>query len=366
MNMRKGFLTFWLTVCLTGAISLTAPGQESAIAKPEDGDKRFRLVFYNLENAFDTIDDPYPGDDTFLPDGARGWTPYRYWTKIRGLYKVIVATGGWELPDLIGVCEVEHHRVLKDLIHHTPLSKHPYRTLHKNSPDPRGMDVAAIYHPGRLEVISHRYIPVRMEGGSLSTRDILYIKGLIKRRDTLHVFFNHWPSKWQGALKTQAKRNRAAVILKKHIDSIYCTEPDARIVAAGDFNDPPGAECLTKHLNALKLEGTPDKERLYNLSFSWRSLPIGTQKYRAHWQLLDQIIVSGNLLLPGTKCNESYGKTQQGLYTSTSMARIFAPGFLLIEDDHYPGIKPFRTYTGYKYSGGFSDHLPVILDLEMK
>ena len=364
--MRKEFLTFWLLYCLIGSTILSASAQEPAASKTEVSPARFRLIFYNLENAFDTIDDPYAGDDEFLPTGPRGWTPYRYWKKIRGLYKVIVATGGWELPDLIGVCEVEHKRVLTDLIHHTPLSKQPYRILHKDSPDPRGMDVAALYHPGRFEMVSHRFIPIPIEGKSSSTRDILYIKGLVKQRDTLHVFFNHWPSKWQGALKTQAKRNQAAATLRKQIDSIYSSEPNARIVAAGDFNDPPGAPCLTQHLKALKPEGTHNEQRLYNLSFRWKSFPMGTQKYRARWQLLDQIIVSGNLLLPGDEFNDSSGNPKPALYTSPEWARIFAPAFLLTEDLHYTGSKPFRTYTGYKYSGGFSDHLPVILDLHMQ
>jgi len=364
--MKKGVLTFWLTYCLIGSMSLSAPAQDSAATGGEDHDKGFRLIFYNLENAFDTIDDPYPGDDDFLPHGARGWTPYRYWKKIRGLYKVIVAAGGWKLPDLIGVCEVEHQGVLEDMILHTPLSKHPYRILHKNSPDPRGMDVAAIYHPARFEVIAHRFIPIHHKGAVLSTREILYIKGIAKQYDTLHVFFNHWPSKWQGALKTQVKRNQAATILKKHIDSIYQVNSGAKIVAAGDFNDPPGAESLVKHLRAERPNEDPYGNMLYNLSFQWKTLPIGTQKYRARWQLLDQIVVSGNLLLPQEGSTESYEKPQHGLYTSPNRARIFAPDFLLAEDDRYTGSKPFRTYTGYKYAGGFSDHLPVILDLKMK
>jgi len=364
--MKHPFLTFWLIYCLIGSMSHSSPAQEAASDISEGNGKRFRLIFYNLENAFDTLDDGYSGDDTFLPGGSRGWTPYRYWKKIRGLYQVMVAAGGWESPDLIGVCEVEHQHVLDDLIHHTPLSKYAYRILHKDSPDPRGMDVAALYQPARFQLIAHRFLPVSRQGQSLPTRDILYIKGLVEHEDTLHVFFNHWPSKWQGALKTQTKRNRAAAILRKHIDSLYSKEPNARIVAAGDFNDPPEAESLTRHLKAHKPTGKAEKQMLYNLSFNWKTLAIGTQKYRAHWQLLDQIIVSGNLLLAGQKHSTSPKEQQQGLYTSENLARIFAPGFLLTNDEHFTGTKPFRTYTGYRYTGGFSDHLPVILDLYRK
>ena len=362
MTMEKNNLTFWLTCCMIvffihagfaqQLINKRLTGGDQAVRKDQafQRDQAFRLIFYNLENAFDTIDDPYPGDDEFLPEAPRRWTSYRYWKKIRGLYKVIVAAGSWQPPDIVGVCEVENRQVISDLVQATPLAKHPYRILHTNSPDPRGMDVAAIYHPRRFRLITHCFIPVQQAGQSLSTRNILYIKGIAKGRDTLHIYFSHWPSKWQGTLKTQAKRNQAARVLRRHIDSIRNAENEACIVAMGDFNDPPGAPCLLKHLGAGKIKGIPHRDSLYNLSFAWKDLPVGTQKYRAHWQLLDQIIVTGNMI-----------ETRN---SAIQQARIFSPAFLLTDDSRYTGTKPFRTYTGYSYTGGFSDHLPVILEVD--
>lgn len=332
------------------------------------------ILFYNLENVFDTIDDPCAGDDDFLPQGARRWNGYRYRQKLNRLYKVLVAAGGWDAPDVIGVCEVENRRVLEDLVHRTPFSRYPYQIIHKDSPDARGMDVAALYHTQRFFPLSHDYIPLQKGGTTLSTREILYIKGLVRsKQDTLHLFFNHWPSKWQGALATRPKRILAARTLREKIDSIRRLHPRAFIAAMGDFNDPPEAESLTRHLGAEEFTGTARPENLYNLSFPWQHQAAGTQKYRENWQVIDQVMVSGTLLKDrtnGTRDDAKKPKLRRypgkGLHTAPNLARIFQPPFLLTSDKQYTGTKPFRTWLGYRYQGGFSDHLPVMLEIRFK
>jgi endonuclease/exonuclease/phosphatase family metal-dependent hydrolase len=346
-----------LLLIAAGYLSLVTAGafsQPKTNAFNPESTRAIRIVFYNLENAYDTIDDPFAGDDEFIPDGPRSWNPYRYRQKLKNLYKVILAAGKWSPPDIIGVCETENRRVLEDLTRHTPLSRYPYGIIHKDSPDPRGIDVAALYNEQNFQPIQHHFLPVCFDSNKGCTRDILYIKGQVSTGDTLHLFFNHWPSKWQGELQTQSKRNQAARILRRHIDSIQRQHRAPLILALGDFNDSPQAECMTRYLKTKNTSSAIKPEELYNLSFPWISGPTGTQKYRANWEVLDQVIVSGSLL------------SGRGLYTTKENAHIFGPSFLLEEDSRFTGSKPFRTYSGYRYIGGFSDHLPVILDLKIK
>lgn len=370
--MNRLLLTFCLLLGTIPFVTCPATGQSDTPSPLKNAAPGMDILFYNLENVFDTIDDPCAGDDDFLPQGARRWNGYRYRQKLNRLYKVLVAAGEWDAPYVIGVCEVENRRVLEDLVHRTPFSRYPYRIIHKDSPDARGMDVAALYHAHRFFPLSHDYIPLRKGGTTLSTREILYIKGLVhSKQDTLHLFFNHWPSKWQGALATRPKRILAARTLRKKIDSIRRLHPGAFIAAMGDFNDPPEAESLTRHLGAEEFTGTARPDKLYNLSFPWQDQAAGTQKYRENWQVIDQVMVSGTLLKDRTNgTRDDVKKTQpgrypgKGLHTNPDLARIFQPPFLLTTDKQYTGTKPFRTWVGYRHQGGFSDHLPVMLEIQ--
>jgi len=349
--MRRALLILWITGWLFALAPASFSQEKTGGFDPESG-RALRIMFYNLENAYDTIDDPFAGDDEFTPHSPRSWSPYRYRQKLENIYKVILAAGGWTPPEIIGVCETENRRVLEDLTTKTPLSRYPYRIIHQQSPDPRGIDVALLYNQQAFQPILHHFIPVCFDNSRGCSRDILYVKGLASGGDTLHIFVNHWPSKWQGELQTQPKRNRAAQILRNHIDSIQQQHTAPHILALGDFNDSPQAESLSRYLKAQPLSPGTLPEGLYNLSHLWISGPTGTQKYRESWEILDQIIVSGSLL------------TGRGLHTTKDNAHIFRPSFLLEEDSRYTGNKPFRTYSGYRYIGGFSDHMPVILDLK--
>jgi predicted extracellular nuclease len=329
----------------------SASGQQSSFSFEPEKDRKLRVMFYNAENAFDTINNPGTDDQEFLPSGPRHWNKYKYYDKINKIYKVIAAAGGWTPPEIIGLCEIENKSILKDIVRETPFSKYQYQIIHKNSPDHRGIDVAAIYNASKFKLISYRYIPVRLPEPYRSTREILYIKGWPVSSDTMHIYFNHWPSKWQGAMRSQPKRIKAAQVLRCQIDSLFKLDSNASILLAGDFNDSPEAESLTKYLRAKRLEKAAEPGKLYNLSFEWKDLHYGTYKYQGIWQILDQLIVSGSLL-----------DTPNGLMTTPEDAQIMVTPYLLTEDKKYTGNKPFRSYLGYRYKGGFSDHLPVILD----
>jgi predicted extracellular nuclease len=313
----------------------------------------FRVMFYNAENFFDTRNDSLTADDEFTPYGARHWNSARYHTKLNNLYKTIIALGAWQAPDIIGICEIENRYVLDDLLNHTPLSKYAYRIIQANSPDKRGIDVALLYNSETVTLMHSGYFNVGKKG--LYTRDILYFKALLAR-DTCHFFMNHWPSRSAGQLETEADRMAASARLRTLVDSLFNLKPAARILIMGDFNDEPGDESLTRTLQAETNLVSPIPGHLYNLS----TIPPdarfkGTVKFRGQWTLFDQAIVSGGLL------NASHG-----IYIGPGDYHIFGSAFLLMPDEQYNGFKPYRTYNGYKYQGGFSDHLPVYVDLGIR
>ena len=302
-----------------------------------------------------TINDPEKNDDEFTPQGAKFWNAYRYKDKLSNLSKVIIGAGGWELPQIVALSEIENRNVVEDLIYRTPLSKSDYRIIHKESPDARGIDVALMYRKKFFTPISENFIPVKYPSniGSGTTRDILYVKGRTNQNDTLHVFVNHWPSRWGGQKETEQKRMFVAGLVKHATDSIFKTDKNANIVIVGDLNDYPTDKSL---MEVLKTQTEYDKissDKLYNLSYYLQEIKKqGTHKYHGQWGILDQIIVSGALL-----------DTANTIHTTIDDAHIYNPDFMLVPDEGYTGKQVFRTYVGYKYQGGYSDHLPTYLDL---
>jgi hypothetical protein len=324
------------------------PALHSASPSPEV----FRIIFYNVENLFDTVNNPDKNDDEFTPCGDRRWTEYRLRHKINNIYRAIVAAAGYEIPALIGLCEVENRYILERLTGDTGLKNHNYGIIHRNSADMRGIDVALLYRPEIFRVLDTMFRSIRFPFDTLATtRDILYVKGVAAGADTLHVFVNHWMSRWSGHATSEPYRNYTAAVLKSISDSIFRVNSRSNILIMGDFNDEPPDASLKKYLGASTDFLNPYPEILYNVSRGKPKMP-GTLKYQGQWFLFDQFIVSGSLL-------DGKGK----LKTSPDSFRIFAAGFLLIPDERWFGQKPFRSYEGFMYTGGFSDHLPVVLDL---
>ncbi len=311
-------------------------------------------MFYNVENLFDTFDDSLKNDEEFLPEGDRFWNNYKYYSKLNNIYKVIIAIGGWNPPAIIGLCEIENRKVVKDLVNNTPLVKFEYQIIHKESPDRRGIDVGLIYRKELFQPLYYEAIPVNFPDNPESkTRDILYVKGIAKNSDTLNVFINHWPSRWGGQLESEDRRLFVASVLKAKVDSIFKLNPQSNIIITGDFNDYPDNKSINKVLNASQDYDQITDNQLYNLSsFLYKSKNIGTYKYQGDWDVLDQFIVSGNILDKKNK-----------IFTSLDDVYIFNADFLLEPDEGYFGYKPNRTFIGYKYNGGYSDHLPTYLIL---
>jgi len=308
-------------------------------------------MFYNVENLFDVFDDPLTEDNDFLPNGLMRWNLTRYNKKISNLYKVIVAVGEWDPPAIIGFCEIENRKVLEDLIYSTYLSKFNYSIVHEDSPDRRGIDVCLIYRKKIASIISYKYwIPSENKLVDISSRSILYAKIKINS-DTIHVIVNHWPSRRGGVLTGEDYRFRIASMVREKVDSIVeINGSKSKIIILGDFNCNP-EDMVIKSL----VYSADSTKTVTNLSESLNSHGYGTYRYMGSWEMIDQVMVSKGLI-----------SALEGFYTEPDMVRIFRPDFLLKKDPKYPGFMPFSTYRGYKYQGGFSDHLPLLVDLKTR
>lgn len=325
----RSFASLWMTFLFL-CFSIPVHAQES-----------FRVMFWNTENLFDCKDDPQKNDNEFLPDANRHWTPYRYWEKIRNLSKGIIASGNDYVPDLVGLCEVENDSCLYDLTRRSPLREAGYRYVVTDSPDQRGIDVALLYQRGSFRLLQHQAIRIPHEQVNRGpTRDILHVVGKVVSGDTLDVIVCHLPSRSGGQTQSEPYRIFVADKLRQTVDSLMKVRQCPSIIMMGDFNDYPTDKSI-KRLCSGK-----------NLRNLMKGKKGGTYRYRGEWGILDQFIVSEGLL-----------KRKSSIRTSTKQVQIMRHPCLLEEDDKFGGEKPFRTYNGMKYQGGFSDHLPIILDL---
>lgn len=315
-----------------------------------------KVAFYNVENLFDPANDSLKNDDTFTPEGFNGWTYKRYYRKIGNIGKVILAMGAGNPPGIVGLAEIENAKTLKDLCYNSPLKNYRYRFIHYDSPDNRGIDVALLYRPDQVEILHSEPLPVVFPfEPSSQNRDILYVVAVIHQYDTLHLFVNHWTSRYGGYAPTIPKRNYYAEVVRKKYDSIWHENHAPNIIIMGDFNDYPDDESMQIYLQAQRITKDVNPQKLYNLMASFSSLEnIGSHKYEEFWGCLDQLIVSGNLL-----------QDNNPLQVLNRKAVIFKANFMMEPDKRYGGEKPFRTYLGPRYFGGYADHLPVYLSLSI-
>ena len=312
-----------------------------------------RIVSYNLENLFDCEDDSLTNDESFTPTGDHEWTEAKFWVKINNLSRAITAAGEWQTPILIGLCEVENAKVVKELLYHTQLREAGYLFIHKDSPDQRGVDVALAYLPEQFRLVHQEFIPVHITDGK-PTRDILYATGILYNGDTLHVFVNHWPSRYGGELESENKRMTAAETLREKTDSIFEKNEHSKIIIMGDFNDYPDNNSLIHGLCAYSPQKNCIFDQLYNLSYPIHQKgEFGSHKFGGKWGMLDQMIVSGELLDSEASCFVQ----QDGL-------KICKEKFLLKESA--TGYAPKRSFLGTFFAYGYSDHLPIYIDLTIK
>ena len=291
----------------------------------------------NCENLFDTRHDSLKNDQEFLPDGSYKWTPYRYWAKLNHLGQEIVAQSD-PVPDFVAMCEVENDSVMFDLTKRSLLRNAGYEYVMTSSPDERGIDVALLYQPASFALLHSHSIRITPLPDTRPTRDILYASGLVITGDTLHIFVVHAPSRRGGEVVSRPYRLLVASQLAEAVDSVYAISRDAKIIIAGDFNDyadSPALQYLYEH-------------HLINISSDAQGSHGAKATYRWHgeWRSLDQIL-----------CSPSLAARKQS-------SVIGDLPFLLEDDEKYGGKKPYRTYLGPRYLGGYSDHLPLVVQLK--
>ena len=302
---------------------------------------QFCIAFYNLENLFDTVNDPLTLDDDFTESSDRRWNEKRLNKKLKKLGRVISSIGYQDIghcPVILGIAEVENEEVIRRLTQSKFLRKKGYDLVHFDSPDERGIDTALIYRSRFFRVEEqqvHTLHLVNDRGQRDFTRDILHVQGILNGY-RLHVLVNHWPSRRAGVELTEPRRIDAANRNLEVIESIRRDDPDARIIVMGDLNDDP---------HSPSVQTLTDND-LYNPMEELHRRGLGSLNYQDNWNLFDQILMSPNLQHP----HPNPFRFRE--------AHIHSPQDIREFRGRFKG-NPFRTFAGRRYLGGFSDHFPV-------
>ncbi|HET8885759.1 MAG TPA: endonuclease/exonuclease/phosphatase family protein [Salinimicrobium sp.] len=315
------------------------------------------IAFYNVENLFDTINDPSTFDDDRTPTGKDKWTKEKYLDKLNSIAKVISEIGievSKKPPAIIGLSEIENLQVLEDLISQPALHAYNYGIIQYNSPDRRGIDVALLFQKDLFTYTNsktHELLIYDNKNGKhrVYTRDQLVVSGFFKS-EKMHFIVNHWPSRFGGKKKSSYKREAAASLNRKIVDSLFSLDPYAKIMTMGDFNDDPSDKSFMKILKTKTQKQHLKFQDLYNPMATMARKGHGTSAYRDSWNFFDQIILTESFL------NKDYSKFQ--FYK----AEIFRKEYLFTKTGQYRGY-PFRSYGYEGYTGGYSDHFPVLVYL---
>lgn len=312
------------------------------------------IIFYNVENLFDTFDDiSLEGNREFTPEGEKLWDEERYLMKLNRLAESLLLVNG-STPLAFGMAEIENRKVVEDLIKTALLEHRNYKIVHFNSEDRRGIDCAFVYDAGFMESeIETRFIIEVRDEPYFRTRDIVYMKARLENHHVIHFFVNHWPSRREGISESESRRKAAATTLRREIDKILNTDKEANIIVMGDFNDTPDNFSIR---NILRAKGQHEQSQgdLINLLIEEHKNGHGTTVHQREWDVFDQLIVSQGLL-----------QGQSGLEINEHNAFIARNSKLIFT---FPdgGQKPSASYGGDTYHGGYSDHLPVFLNLKEK
>jgi predicted extracellular nuclease len=337
----KIFLAYFVTL----VFSITTLYCSEPSKGKEINSSSFYVANWNVENLFDTMDDPNKFDESFTPNGDKNWTEDKLNQKLENLAKVISQMNNGRGPDILGLEEVENESVLNSLLNKISLKKN-YRIIHEESPDKRGIDNAIIYNSDLFTLKHSDAIEVKLKNDK-TTRDILY--SLLEVNDQqLHIFVNHWSSRRGGLKKTEGLRKLAAETLLNKVEGFNDLN-NANIIILGDFNDLPSNISISKILGARELncsDKITDSFSLFNLTYEEFQKGNGTYKYRDHWNMLDQIIISNSLV------------DKKGIDFKCESFEIFKPDYIIQQSGKYKGTS-LPTYGGKNYLGGFSDHFSI-------
>jgi endonuclease/exonuclease/phosphatase family metal-dependent hydrolase len=329
-----------------------SPSANACFAQKSNDYKLSVIGFYNLENLFDTINDPLINDEEFLPRGKNMWNTDKYNKKLFNMATILAKLGADVSPlgfTALGVAEVENKQVLIDLCAHPLLAARKLEVIHYDSPDERGIDVALIYNPTYFKPVASRSVELPLidpvDKRRNFTRDALHVCGTVDG-DTINILVNHWPSRRGGEKNSEYGRIAAAELNKAITDSLLTADPMARVIIMGDLNDDPNNISVLKVLNTKPSPKKLKTFELYNPSYAPWSKGNGTLAYRDSWNLFDQMILT-----------KSLGSRSKGTWFLQKFV-VFRDPILFNAEGDYKGY-PFRTFAGGEFINGYSDHLPV-------
>ena len=329
-----------------------AGGAADALAAPGGG-KKISVAFYNVENLFDTIDNPDKIDEEFLPEGLYKWTEQVYQQKLDNLARAIAQLGDADGPEILGLAEVENRHVVEDLVQKTVLKGRNYAVVHEESPDMRGIDVALVYDPKTFRYERHKILRIDFPTEpDYTSRDILLVEGKV-RDETLYVLVNHWPSRRGGESESEFRRLRAAAVARAATDSLFALNAAAKILLMGDFNDDPHNRSLTETMQASAVPSRIHSAGFFNpMTALHDPETLGTLTYQGKWNLFDQFLVS-KALLGGSKLRYIEGS-----------AAVYNPEFLRVGFGSAKEAPRRSIFRNEFQPEGFSDHFPVYLHLQ--
>jgi len=356
-NVENLFDTEVSSGYIDGTLPYTDPNYHVSI--PAADASKYDTVLFKERYTYENIEGkkiirPLILQDEFSPNGKKVWTETRYNQKVKNLAHVISQLGKDQTqsaPVIVGLCEVENRKVVQDIIDQPELKSYNYGIAHFNSFDARGVDVALIYQKNRFKVTETKPHVVEIfndDGSRTYTRDILQVTGLLDGEE-ITFLVNHWPSRSGGEKASMPKRQKAAEVMKGIYDEIRAKNPDAKIMAMGDFNDDPVSPSIKKTLGAKGDKGKIKDSDIYNIMEPMYKKGKGTLAYRDSWNLFDQFFVTGNMI------------TNQKEYPSYRVYKtdIFSPEYTITPEGQYKGY-PFRMYGGDTYyANGYSDHFAV-------
>lgn len=349
--MNNYFLSSLIALLFLGSCATSVKKSDKQYASAETA----TFMFYNVENLFDTIDNPNTRDDEFTPQGEKRWNSERYYKKLENLSTVVALADANQFPAFIGVSEVENKTVLEDWASMPAMKPHNYEVVHYDSNDGRGIDVGLLYQANVFQLLHSELIPVdyEPEPEQYPLREILYVKGIFYQTDTLHIFVNHWKSRRGGENETAYLRVKSANTLRKKTDELLNENADAKIIICGDMNDEPENKSLLVSLGAEKSPEAAQETGLYNLMYHKSVKDLGTYSYRGSWNMLDNLIVSRGFL-----------NSETGYIVDEIEGEIVYDNKILYDNPKANGPVPSKTYGGDNYYGGYSDHLPVYFTMK--
>ncbi len=331
-------------------------------------ERTYIVGFYNLENLFDTYDDPVKNDGEFLPDGKNQWTETKYWKKVSNMAKVIreMKNQNGRYHTLLGVSEIENRLVLEDLVADPQIADAGYQIIHYDGPDRRGVDVALLYRPDQFTYLDSESIPFTFEGSSIDfvmskeeqdyfkTRDVLMVHGLLAG-EHVAVYVAHLPSRAGDKKGSNQLRDRGGEIMYDHSMMMQEKYPGIKIICMGDMNDNPTDPSMAEYLHGKENIADVTDTDFYSPFVRMLKDGYGSLAYRGVWSIYDLLLVNNSLANAPDGCLRILPLGKKGYH-----GHIFKAKFMTNQKGQYKDT-PLRTFSNGAFIGGYSDHYPTFI-----